>query len=329
MIAQRLQNSICRTNNAFPTPQPSSLPLSEGIVPNTVPRKYSRDNVPGNVPDTSGPCAYDRIRDQAAGGLIPSVSVVPETAWNEEDFRNQCAGDPYTESAQNDHSWSASGTLAGVVINGAIVTRDGAFHIITVGGGSEADFGAEVITCNKDTLGPGPPTNGVLWTDLISSGTHTERASLFLPAAAGAYEAALLTAKAGYNQNPIPSTTTTVVTGMKTTTTTIQGQSTNYQQANTSLLIGSALGTFIQGLTSLTLGNPSPALTLRSTFEKWANEFNQHLLVACANATGAHVSQSSQTAGPPEYDAPKISYNSARDASAPLCKYLMITPSPK
>jgi hypothetical protein len=205
--------------------------------------------------------------------------VVPESQWNIEDFRNQCVGDPYTD-VDADGTSHPHGTIAGIILNGAITTRDGAFHVLTIGGGSEAEFGAELVTCRTATATPGAPTNVSVWTDLISSGTTTERFSMFPFALAGSIIGANLTAKSAYNQNP--STLATAPTGAA-----LIAAQTAFQQTNTSLTVGQAIGQFAQGLTQLTFGNPSSMLTLRPTFEKWSNEFNEHIVAFCASRTKA------------------------------------------
>jgi hypothetical protein len=291
MIAQRLQNSVCRVNDLFHSnsTDASETPDSRtgSYVDGTIPTPAMRDNRPGRAPETSGPCNFNRIASASPPATsrysVPPLAVVPEGQWTIEDFRNQCVGDPYIDDT-TDGTSHPHGTVAGIILNGAITTRDGAFHFFALGGGSEAEFGAEVVTCGTPRETPGPPNNVSVWSDLISSGTRTERLSMFPFALTGAIIAANLTAKASYNQNP---TTAGAPTGAS-----LAAAQAAFQQTNTSLSVGQAIGSFAQGLTQLTFGNPSSALTLRKTFDKWASEFNEHLVVFCtikakAAASGA------------------------------------------
>src|SRR5581483_11952543 len=253
MIAQRLQSSVCTI--AATTPH----------KPGTIPAPYDNDNVPGIVAQTSSPCAYKEDNGKpTATDAVPALAVVPESEWTIEDFRAQCAEDPYVAVPGAGH-----GTVAGIILNGAITSRDGAFRLFTIAGGTEADFGAELVTCEAPQNSQSPPNNVAEWSDLISSGTTTHRLSMFPIAAAGAIMAANLTAKSSYNVSPTVSGTAA------------SNALTAFEKTNTSLAVGQGLGQFAAGFSTLTFGNPGSALTLRPTFEKWASEFNQHFVAFC------------------------------------------------
>jgi hypothetical protein len=234
------------------------------------------DNVPGRVGGTSGPCLFGSAGDSQNGPRysVPSLAIVPEAQWNIEDFRNQCAGDPFIDTDANNNSVPAHGTVAGILLNGSITTKDGAFRVFSISGGSEAEFGAELVTCGGSPGSGGQPNNVSVWSDLISSGSKTHRLSMFPFALTGAIIGANLTAKSSYNQNP--ATLANAPTG-----TALAAAQSAFQQTNTSLAVGQSIGQFAQNFSTLTFGNPGSALTLRKTFEQWANEFNEHLIVFC------------------------------------------------
>ncbi len=234
LVAQRLQNTLCARKSADP---PNAKILPKG---------------------TSAPCSDGNT----------TVHVLPEAQWTVEDFRAQCVGDPLVESKGEGH-----GTVAGIILNGAITSQDGAFHLLDITAGTEANFSAELVRCNARDSAVDAPPNEMVFSDLISSGTTTWRISLFPIALAGTLIAANLSAKSQYNSSPAAS-----LSGPALTAATLA-----FQQTNTSLTIGQALGQFAAGLSSMTIGNGTSGLTLHRTFDNWAEAFALHLNAYCSH----------------------------------------------
>jgi hypothetical protein len=195
-----------------------------------------------------------------------SVAVLPESTWNLEDLRTQCADDPYVANDPNDPYGSLAGrkaaghgTLGGVILNGSTVTADGTFAVFTVYGSSEANYSTQVVECTPRSA----PFLSTIWSDNISNGNKTTALSFFPIALAGTLIAARSAARVATLPAPNSSSSPGVVN--------------NFLSYQTSV----ALGTFAAGSSSLTLGNPSSGLTFRHTFEAWAASLADNLNVFC------------------------------------------------
>ncbi|HEY5096183.1 MAG TPA: hypothetical protein VII69_13790 [Candidatus Eremiobacteraceae bacterium] len=194
------------------------------------------------------------------------VAVLPESTWNLEDLRTQCADDPYVANDPNDPYGSLDGrkpaghgTLGAVVLNGSTVTADGTFAVVTVYGSSEANYSTQVVECTPRSA----PFLSTVWSDNISNGNKTTALSFFPIALAGTLIAARSAARVATLPAPNSSASPGVVN--------------NFLSYQTSV----ALGTFAANTSSLTLGNPSSGLTFRHTFEAWAVSFADNLNVFC------------------------------------------------
>jgi hypothetical protein len=204
------------------------------------------------------------------------VAVVPESTWNLEDLRTQCAADPYVPNdPANPYGSLAArtpaghGTIGAIVLNGSTVTADGTFAVVTVYGSSEANYTAQVVGCNSGAA----PFLSTVWSDNISNGNKTTALSFFPLALAGTLIAAHSAAKQAALPAPNPSSSPNVLSSYLTYQTDV------------------ALGTFAASASSLTLGNPSSGLTFRHTFEAWAASLANGLNAFCGT-------QSSQAALP-------------------------------
>ena len=99
-------------------------------------------------------CARSGISMQDCNVRHP-VAVVPESYWTLEDFRAQCLEDPYLPNDPGNpfgvgqNAPAGRGTLGAVVLNGSTVSVDGTFAIFTVYGSSEANYAAQLVTCNS------------------------------------------------------------------------------------------------------------------------------------------------------------------------------------
>jgi hypothetical protein len=200
------------------------------------------------------------------------VAVLPESTWNLEDLRTQCAADPYVANDPNDpyglldgRRAAGHGTLGAVVLNGSTVTADGTFAVFTVYGSSEANYSTQVVECTPRTA----PFLSTVWSDNISNGNKTTAMSFFPIALAGTLLAARSAARVATLPAPNASSSPNIVN--------------NFLSYQTSV----ALGTFAANSSSLTLGNPSSGLTFRHTFEAWAVSLADNLNVFC----GLHPSQ--------------------------------------
>jgi hypothetical protein len=194
------------------------------------------------------------------------LAVVPESTWNLEDFRSQCAADPYVPADPNnpygtlgDGTVPGHGTIGAVVLNGSTVTADGTFAILTVYGSSEANYTSQVVECSSG----GAPFISTVWSDNISQGNKTTALSFFPLALAGTLIAAHSAAKQATIPAPNPSASPNVLASFFTYQTDI------------------ALGSFAANTSSLTLGNPSSGLTLRHAFEAYANSLEANLNGFC------------------------------------------------
>jgi hypothetical protein len=198
------------------------------------------------------------------------VAVVPETTWNLEDLRSQCANDPYVANDPSDPYGAAGarapaghGTIGAILLNGSIVTADGTFAVLTVYGSSEANYTAQVVQCSSGNA----PFLSTVWSDSISDGNKTTALSFFPLALAGTLIAAHSAAKEATMPQPNPSASPNVVSAYL-----------NYQT-------DVALGTFAANASTLTLGNPSSGLTLRHAFEAWTTSFVDNFNAFCGLAS--------------------------------------------
>jgi hypothetical protein len=194
------------------------------------------------------------------------VAVLPETTWNLEDLRTQCADDPYVANDPNDpygaldgRKSAGHGTIGAVVLNGSTVTADGTFAVFTVYGSSEANYSTQVVECTPRAA----PFLSTVWSDNISNGNKTTAMSFFPIALAGTLLAARSAARVATLPAPNASSSPSVVN--------------NFLSYQTSV----ALGTFAANSSSLTLGNPSSGLTFRHTFEAWAVSLADNLNAFC------------------------------------------------
>ena len=202
------------------------------------------------------------------------VAVLPESTWNLEDLRTQCADDPYVANDSNnpygsrgDRTPAGHGTLGAVVLNGSTVTADGTFAVFTVYGSSEANYSAQVVECTPRAA----PFLSTVWSANISNGNKTTALSFFPLALAGTLLAARSAAKVASLPAPNPSASPNVLNSFLTYQTDV------------------ALGTFAANSGSLTLGNPSSGLTFRHTFEAWANSLAINLNAFCVLQTTQNV----------------------------------------
>ena len=194
------------------------------------------------------------------------VAVVPESTWNLEDLRTQCAEDPYVANdagdpfgSQNERKPAGHGTIGAVVLNGSTVTADGTFAVFTVYGSSEANYSTQVVECTPRAA----PFLATVWSDNISNGNKTTAMSFFPIALAGTLIAARSAARVATLPAPNASSSPSVVN--------------NFLSYQTSV----ALGTFAANTSSLALGNPSSGLTFRHTFEAWATALADNLDAFC------------------------------------------------
>jgi hypothetical protein len=220
LIAQRLQNSFCTRLLKHPVPI---------------------DN---------------RACGDSQDELQSKIVVLPESQWDIEDYNNQCAADPLVSGTKEGRTGLESGTIGAILLNGSITYQDGIFYVAYVTGGTEANYSAEVVSCEG-------PTNNLILADNISAGKKTSRVSLFPIAVAGALLQANLTAKTAF----LPTNLVNAPIGS--------------QQSYAAAENGEAIGTFATNLSSVILGNPSSSRTLRSTFEQWALDFDEDLKTFC------------------------------------------------
>ncbi|HLJ83618.1 MAG TPA: hypothetical protein VKT51_05540 [Candidatus Eremiobacteraceae bacterium] len=194
------------------------------------------------------------------------VAVLPESTWNLEDLRTQCADDPYVANdpanpygGPGNRSPAGHGTLGAIVLNGSTVTADGTFAVFTVYGSSEANYSAQAVECSSGSA----PFLSTVWSDNISNGNKTTALSFFPIALAGTLIAAHSAAKEASLPAPNPSSSPSVLSTYI-----------NYQT-------DVALGTFAANTSSLALGNPSSGLTFRHTFEAWSTSLAHGLDAFC------------------------------------------------
>ena len=218
-------------------------------------------------------CSRSGITLQSCDAQHP-VAVIPESTWNLEDLRTQCADDPYVANDVNnpygspgERTPAGHGTIGAIVLNGSTVTADGTFAVFTVYGSSEANFSAQVVKCGDGAA----PFLTTVWSDNISNGNKTTALSFFPIALAGTLIEARAAAREATLPAPNASSSPNVVNSFL-----------NYQ---TSV----ALGTFAANSGSLTLGNPSSGLTFRHTFEAWANSLAHNLNSFCSLQTSQDV----------------------------------------
>ncbi|HEY7981073.1 MAG TPA: hypothetical protein VID19_06285 [Candidatus Eremiobacteraceae bacterium] len=202
------------------------------------------------------------------------VAVLPESTWNLEDLRAQCAADPYVSNnpespygAAGDGTPAGHGTLGAIVLNGSTVTADGTFAVVTVYGSSEANYSAQVVECAAGDA----PYLSTVWSDNISNGNKTTALSFFPLALAGTLLAARSAARVASLPAPNPSSSPNVLN--------------NFLSYQTDV----ALGTFAANSSGLTLGNPSSALTFRHTFEAWAASLAHNLNAFCSRQSSQNV----------------------------------------
>ncbi len=209
-------------------------------------------------------CARSAISMQECNSRHP-VAVVPESYWTLEDFRAQCLEDPYVPNDPGNpfgvgqNAPAGHGTLGAVVLNGSTVTVDGTFAIFTIYGSSEANYAAQVVTCNSS----GGPALANVWSDNISGSNKTTAISFFPIALGGVLLASNATAHEAVAPQPNPSSAPNSV-----------GPYITYQN-------DVAVGTFLGNTSGLALGNPSSAQTLRHSFESWAGKFANDLNSFC------------------------------------------------
>jgi hypothetical protein len=239
LLAQHLENSICE-RAVRPQPDPSDRRTIDAI-------------------DAGCQANHDRYT---------RVAVVAESQWTVEDFRAQCIEDPYSNQPGKT-SAGPHGTVGGIILNGAIVTHDGTFNILTVTGGSEANFTAQVVDCTGGDAAR-PPLLSAVWSDNISDGNKTTAFSLFPVALAGTILEARWAARAASLPAPNPSSSPGIL-----------GAYVDYET-------GVAFGTFAGAASGLTIGNPSSGLTLRHSFEAWSRDFTGNLYGFC-ESQGAGV----------------------------------------
>jgi hypothetical protein len=191
------------------------------------------------------------------------VAVVPESGWNVEDLRTQCAADPYvpTDPANPYGPRGGHGTLGAIVLNGSILTVDGTFAILTVYGSSEANYTTEAVQCK--TAGADPSLTSI-WSANISGSNKTTALSFFPLALAGTLIEARAAARTSTLPQPNASASPNVLN--------------SYYAYQTDV----ALGTFASNTSGLTLGNPSSAQTLRHSFEAFAGFLEKDLEAYCA-----------------------------------------------
>ncbi len=218
-------------------------------------------------------CARSGISVQECDAQHP-VAVLPESTWNLEDLRTQCASDPYVANdpsnpygSPGERTPAGHGTLGAIVLNGSTVTADGTFAVFTVYGSSEANYSAQVVNCN----GGSAPFLSTVWSDNISNGNKTTALSFFPLALAGTLLAAHSAAKEASLPAPGPSSSPNVLS--------------TYISYQTDV----ALGTFAASSSSLTLGNPSSGLTFRHTFEAWATSLANNLNAFCKVQSSQNV----------------------------------------
>jgi hypothetical protein len=209
-------------------------------------------------------CTRSGISIQECNARHP-VAVIPESSWTLEDFRAQCLEDPYVPNDPGNpfgigqNASAGHGTLGAVVLNGSTVSVDGTFAIFTVYGSSEANYAAQVVTCNST----GGPALANVWSDNISGSNKTTAISFFPLALGGVLLASNATAHEAVAPAPNPSSAPNSV-----------GNFITYQN-------DVAVGTFLGNTSGLTLGNPSSAQTLRHSFESWAGKFANDLNAFC------------------------------------------------
>jgi hypothetical protein len=193
------------------------------------------------------------------------VAVVPESYWTLEDFRAQCLEDPYLPNDPGNpfgvgqNAPAGRGTLGAIVLNGSTVSVDGTFAIFTVYGSSEANYAAQLVTCNSN----GGPALANVFSDNISGSNKTTAISFFPLALGGVLLASNATAHEAVAPAPNPSSSPNSV-----------GSYITYQN-------DVAVGTFLGNTSGLTLGNPSSAQTFRHSFESWAKTFANDLNGFC------------------------------------------------
>jgi hypothetical protein len=218
-------------------------------------------------------CARSGVSLLACDAQHP-VAVLPESTWNLEDLRAQCAADPYVPNNPNnpygalgDGTPAGHGTIGAVVLNGSTVTADGTFAVVTVYGSSEANYSAQVVECAAGSA----PFLSTVWSDNISDGNKTTALSFFPLALAGTLLAARSAARVAAAPAPNPSSSPNVLN--------------NFLSYQTDV----ALGTFAANSSGLTLGNPSSALTFRHTFEAWATTLAHNLNAFCVGKSSQNV----------------------------------------
>jgi hypothetical protein len=187
--------------------------------------------------------------------------VIPERQWNMEDFRAQCAGDPYVKEANGQEH----GTVGAVVLDGTVTYEDGSFHFATVTGRSQADYSVEVLSCADQINMDGNQTSGLesVISDKVSKSSWRAVPSIFPLALGLAMVSANVTAKTAFLPAP-------VVNGPNNTV-----------QAYSNSVIATAVGSFAAASAGLVFGNPNSALSLRKTFEEVADEVNTTYTSAC------------------------------------------------
>jgi hypothetical protein len=202
------------------------------------------------------------------------VAVLPESTWNLEDLRTQCADDPYVANDPNNpyggagnRAQAGHGTLGAIVLNGSTVTADGTFAVFTVYGSSEANYSAQAVECSTGSA----PFLSTVWSDNISNGNKTTALSFFPIALAGTLIAAHSAAKEASLPAPGPSSSPSVLS--------------TYINFQTDV----ALGTFAANTSSLALGNPSSGLTFRHTFEAWSTSLANGLNAFCKSNSSQNI----------------------------------------
>jgi hypothetical protein len=190
------------------------------------------------------------------------LSVVPESQWKIEDFRTQCAGDPYIAGPEGR---GGHGTIGAIILNGSTSTQDGAFKFAVVTGRSEVNYTAEVLSC--DALTDQAPFAQQLWAENITRSKSTQAFSFYLPALIGALMAVNVTSKSAFIPQPVLNAPSSAVQ-----------QFTNFQ-------VYSTLGTFAANSSGLVIGNPNSAISMRNSYEQLADQIVRSFNAACGRGT--------------------------------------------
>lgn len=187
-----------------------------------------------------------------------NVDVIPESQWKSTDFRDQCSGDPYDKTRSR-------GTLGAIALSGATIASAGDSWLLVTQGWTHTAYSATLFSCVDST--DGVP---------IIQGTAMARGQSYrvaVPLVPAALIGTWITERhKNQNASPTPASTPNLL--------------------DTAEVL--ALAQVATSLSTYTLGNASPVMTVPRAFVDSARDLSEQLITFChergivPDTTGLH-----------------------------------------